>query len=70
MPILLANTYGVNMPIYEYKCDCSEDIIEIQRSILDPELIPDCPKCDSAMKKVYRSFGIDLKGSGWYSKGG
>ena len=49
------------MPVYEYKCDCSEDIIEIQRSILDPEVIPDCPKCDSAMKKVYRTFGIDLK---------
>ena len=60
------------MPIYEYKCsqDNTHKVFEVERSILDPEVIPDCPKCDSAMKKVYRSFGIDLKGSGWYSKGG
>ena len=58
------------MPTYEYQCERSEEIIEIQRSIMDPETIPDCPKCNKAMKKVYRSFGIQLKGSGWYSTGG
>lgn len=58
------------MPTYEYKCDCSEKIIEVQRSIMDPETLPECENCGKVMKKVYRTFGIDLKGSGWYSKGG
>jgi putative FmdB family regulatory protein len=58
------------MPTYEYQCECSEEIIEIQRSILDPEVIPNCQKCNKIMKKIYRTFGIELKGSGWYSKGG
>lgn len=58
------------MPTYEYKCECSDDILEVQRSILDPEIAPDCSKCNLKMKKVYRTFGIELKGSGWYSKGG
>lgn len=58
------------MPVYEYVCDCSEKVLEIQRSILDEEIIPDCSNCGLKMKKVYRTFGIQLKGSGWYSKGG
>jgi putative FmdB family regulatory protein len=70
MLIFLANTYGVVMPRYEYKCDCSDTVHEFERSITAPEEVYLCPECSTVMKRVYSTFGIDLKGSGWYSKGG
>lgn len=54
------------MPVYEYSCEMCNENLEIERSILDPETIPDCPKCNSVMKRVYGSFGIQFKGSGFY----
>ncbi len=57
------------MPTYEYQCECSEEIIEIKRSIKDPEVKPECPKCGKETKKIYRTFGIELKGTGWGKTG-
>lgn len=58
------------MPTYEYHCECSEeDIIEIKRSIKDPEVAPDCTKCGKTTKKIFRTFGIELKGTGWGKTG-
>jgi putative FmdB family regulatory protein len=58
------------MPIYQYKCKCSEAIIDFERSIMDPESIKYCDLCSKELKRVYGTFGVQLKGSGWYSTGG
>ena len=55
------------MPTYEYACIECETKEEITRGINDEEKIPVCPKCGYRMAKVYSTFGINLKGSGFYS---
>lgn len=55
------------MPTYEYQCIECETAEEILRSFSDPEVIPPCPKCGYKMVKVYGTFGINLKGPGFYS---
>lgn len=58
------------MPIYEYECKEHKIKKEITRGIKDPEIYPLCPECQSLMSKVYNTFGINLKGPGFYSTGG
>lgn len=55
------------MPTYEYACIECDKSEEITRGINDPENIPPCPGCGYRMTRVYNSFGINLKGSGFYS---
>ena len=55
------------MPTYEYQCIECETKEEILRSFSDPEIIPPCQKCGYKMQKVYGTFGINLKGKGFYS---
>ena len=55
------------MPIYEYTCITCEKTTEINRGINDEETIPQCPECGYHMTKVYSTFGINFKGSGFYS---
>lgn len=53
------------MPTYEYSCiECDEDK-EIVRGFNDPEITPMC-KEGHRMIRVYGSFGIQFKGSGFY----
>lgn len=53
------------MPTYEYSCiQCDEDK-EIARGFDDPEVVPMCNEGHS-MVRVYGSFGIQFKGSGFY----
>lgn len=55
------------MPVYEYGCIECETRKEIPRKITDEEVIPRCEKCGNGMARVYTPFGINLKGSGFYS---
>lgn len=55
------------MPTYEYACIECETKEEVTRGIKDEEKIPPCPNCGYRMAKVYSTFGINLKGSGFYS---
>ena len=58
------------MPTYEYKCvDCKVNK-EVPKSIKDADSIELCEQCGNAMNKVYNTFGIQLKGGGFYSTGG
>ena len=54
------------MPTYEYNCvDCNINK-EIPKPITQCDTIELCEKCGNAMNKVYSSFGIQFKGSGFY----
>lgn len=54
------------MPVYEYKCECSEDIATFTRNIKDEEPTYPCNLCGSPMIRHYSPFGIQFKGSGFY----
>lgn len=50
------------MPIYEYKCVKCQISMELEKSIHE-EADPNC--CGEAMRRVYSSFAITFKGTGW-----
>ena len=55
------------MPIYEYKCSCSEDrIVSKERSINSVEPVYLCILCGERLQRHYGSFGIQFKGNGFY----
>jgi putative FmdB family regulatory protein len=56
------------MPTYEYRCidDESHAILEITRSINEPESNYTCVECTATMVRYYTPFGIQFKGSGFY----
>jgi putative FmdB family regulatory protein len=54
------------MPTYEYsciQCDISKEVI---KSFDQADSLEVCEKCGYNMTKVYGSFGIQFKGSGFY----
>jgi putative FmdB family regulatory protein len=54
------------VPVYEYNCvDCKINK-EIPKSFQDADTIELCEKCGGAMNKVYGTFGIQFKGTGFY----
>jgi putative FmdB family regulatory protein len=50
------------MPIYEYKCVKCQIAMEMEKSIHE-EADPIC--CGESMVRVYGTFGITFKGTGW-----
>jgi len=58
------------MPIYEFECsnpDCESNLrYDKELSISEPHDV-ECGFCHERMKKIYSSFGIAFKGSGFYS---
>jgi len=54
------------MPTYEYCCaTCGYDFEARQKFQDEPLTV--CPKCGSALHKVFSSVGVVFKGSGFYS---
>ncbi|MBF0318335.1 MAG: hypothetical protein HQL01_00825 [Nitrospirae bacterium] len=53
------------MPIYEYKCNACENVLEITQKITD-DPITECPKCAGQLKKLVSATSFVLKGNGWY----
>lgn len=53
------------MPLYEYQCDSCEHRFEVIQKFSDAR-IEVCPKCGSAVRKLFSSPAIQFKGSGWY----
>jgi putative FmdB family regulatory protein len=51
-----------SVPTYEYKCVKCQIAMELQRSIHE-EADPIC--CGESMVRVYGTFGITFKGTGW-----
>jgi putative FmdB family regulatory protein len=50
------------VPIYEYKCVTCQITMEIEKSIHE-EHQPIC--CGMEMHRVWGTFGISFKGTGW-----
>lgn len=57
------------MPKYDYECFECELRYEKERSIHDTEPRYVCDQCGYALVRVYNSFGLQFKGSGFYSTG-
>lgn len=56
------------MPVYEYKCVDNDlhPILQITRSITQPEEAYKCEKCSANVARHFSPFGIQFKGSGFY----
>ena len=58
------------MPIYEFECTndlCEANLrYEKELKINEPHDV-ECGFCHEPMRKIYSSFGISFKGSGFYS---
>ena len=58
------------MPKYQYACiNCDKDY-EKERSIHDADPGYACDVCGYALQRVFNSFGLQFKGSGFYKTGG
>lgn len=55
------------MPKYDFQCiDCLSQV-EVESSINMALETPDCPICEMPMSRMFNSFGISFKGTGFYS---
>lgn len=54
------------MPTYEYACIECDVTKEFNRPISESNKVEVCEKCGYQMTKVYGSFGIQFKGTGFY----
>ena len=56
------------MPIYEYQCATCECVFDIDVSMSDHSDPDECPECDDGeVKRLYRHFGIQYRGMGFYT---
>lgn len=53
------------MPLYEYECNACAHRFEVIQKFSDAP-IDVCPKCGSAVSKLFSSPAIQFKGSGFY----
>lgn len=56
------------MPIYEYQCECCQQVTEAWQSLADPPLTT-CQSCAGTLKKLISMSSFHLKGGGWYADG-
>jgi putative FmdB family regulatory protein len=55
------------MPVYEYKCKCSQDdVVSFERGIFEDEPEYACKKCGSELDRHFGTFGVQFKGNGFY----
>jgi putative FmdB family regulatory protein len=54
------------MPRYEYSCIECDYTVEVTKTFDQSDNPEVCAKCGNLMNKVYGSFGIQFKGSGFY----
>jgi len=53
------------MPIYEYRCESCDAVIEKLQHFSDPPLTK-CEKCGGALVRLVSPPAFKFKGSGWY----
>jgi len=58
------------MPTYTYKCKDCDHQFDIRQKMSDDRLT-DCPECKKeTLEKIITQSNFQLKGNGWYNKGG
>lgn len=55
------------MPTYEYTCIECDLTVDRVKKFSESDTSEFCEKCGNVMNKVYNTFGINLKGPGFYS---
>ena len=53
------------MPLYDYECPECGLVFEMKQSY-DDEAVADCPRCQSAARRLFTPVPIIFKGSGFY----
>jgi putative FmdB family regulatory protein len=53
------------MPIYEYKCNNCQRVIEVMQKFSDKPLTR-CPACSGRITRIISNCSFHLKGTGWY----
>jgi len=53
------------MPIYEYRCNNCQRIIEVMQKFSDKPLTR-CPACSGRITRLISNCSFHLKGTGWY----
>ena len=53
------------MPVYEYRCDKCQRVIEVMQKFSDKPLTR-CPSCAGRVSRIMSNCSFQLKGSGWY----
>jgi putative FmdB family regulatory protein len=56
------------MPTYEYSCKECGTFGSIHRTYKEDDSGLDCPKCKTAMARIFTAPGISFKGDGWGGK--
>lgn len=54
------------MPTYDFKCGYCEVTTEVFFKFDDVIKVPECPKCEKEMSRIYNAAAIQFKGSGFY----
>jgi len=57
------------MPIYEYKCETCNDVVERIFSIVNFPREVVCPSCGNASHKIISRTTFRLEGGGWADSG-
>lgn len=55
------------MPVYEYKCECNDQIVPFSTSMSEYKETYPCEQCGANMRRHYTPLGSILKGPGFYS---
>lgn len=55
----------IKIPFYDYACTFCDNIVEVERSITEEEVVPKCYLCDEPTKRIFSLAGTHFKGSGW-----
>lgn len=55
------------MPLYQYKCNPCDLLIEINKPYSQSESIQNCEECGNPMVKKFGRVGVQFRGSGFYS---
>ena len=57
------------MPVYEYFCKKCQELVEINKKIVDCNNIEKCEACGEEMSKLISPSSFLLKGGGWAKDG-
>ncbi len=53
------------MPIYEYRCDSCDTVVEKRQKFSEP-LLTECETCGGPLRKLLSAPSLQFKGTGWY----